>query len=97
MELLEAFLSWTWARHHNILSWYIRPLFLLPFCYFAYRRSVKGMALSLLALATSMFWLPAPEQLDPEVLEFLAVQKDYLTSYWTSRWYSWPYLYRPAL
>ncbi len=56
MELLEAFLSWTWARHHNILSLYIRPLFLLPLCCFAYRRSVKGMALSLLALATGMFW-----------------------------------------
>jgi hypothetical protein len=35
MELLEGFLSWAWARHHNVLSWYIRPLFLLPFCYFA--------------------------------------------------------------
>ena len=24
---------------HNVLSWYIRPLFLLPFCYFAYKRT----------------------------------------------------------
>ena len=83
MELLDAFLSWAWARHHNILSWYIRPLLLLPFCYFAYRQSVKGMALTLLALATSMFWLSEPEQPDPEVLAFLAVEKDYLTGDWT--------------
>jgi hypothetical protein len=32
--------SWSWARHHNILSWYVRPLFLLPFCFFAYRRGL---------------------------------------------------------
>ena len=83
MELLDAFLSWAWARHHNVLSWYIRPLFLLPFCYFAYTRSVKGIALTLLALATSMFWFPEPDQPDPEALEFLAVEKDYLTGDWT--------------
>jgi hypothetical protein len=70
VKLLDAFLSWAWARHHNILSWYIRPLFLLPFCYFAYRRSVKSIALTLLALATSKFWFPEPEQPDPKVLEF---------------------------
>ncbi len=83
MELLDAFLSWAWARHHNVLSWYIRPLLLLPFCYFAYRRSVKGIALTLLALATSMFWFPEAEQPDPEVLEFLAAEKEYLTGDWT--------------
>jgi hypothetical protein len=83
VELLEAFLSWAWARHHNVLSRYIRPLFLLPFCYFARRRSVKDIVLTLLALATSMFWFPEPEQPDPEVLEFLAVEKDYLTGDWT--------------
>ncbi len=55
MELLDEFLSWARARHHNPLSWYIRPLFLLPFCYFAYKRSMWGIALTLLALATSMF------------------------------------------
>ena len=55
----------------------------MPFCYFAYRRNVKGMALTLLAPATSMFWFPEPEQPDPELLEFLAVEKDYLTGDWT--------------
>ena len=55
----------------------------MPFCYFAYRRSVKGIVLTLLALATGMFWFPEPEQPDPEVLEFLAAEKEYLTGDWT--------------
>jgi hypothetical protein len=78
------FLAWAWERHHNVLSWYIRPLFFLPFCYFAYRRSVSGMMLTLVALATSMFWFPAPERADPTTLEFLSVEREYLTGDWTT-------------
>ncbi|MBB4931312.1 hypothetical protein F4561_002132 [Lipingzhangella halophila] len=74
VDLLVDFGGWAWERHHNIWSWYIRfPLFGV-FCYFAYRRSPWGLALSLLALATSMFWFPAPERPDPQVEEFLAWQ-----------------------
>ena len=51
----DEFAAWAWARHHNVLSWYIRPLFLLPFCYFAYKRSLWGITLTVVALATSMF------------------------------------------
>jgi hypothetical protein len=79
----DEFAAWAWARHHNELSWYIRPLFLLPFCYFAYRRSLWGIVLTVLALVTSMFWFPAPERVDPRAAEFLAVEKDYLTGDWT--------------
>ena len=25
-----AFQDWLFARHHNVLSWYIRPLLLIP-------------------------------------------------------------------
>jgi hypothetical protein len=78
------FAAWAWERHHNVLSWYIRPLFFLPFCFFAYRRSLSGMILTLVALATSMFWFPAPERTDPQVLEFLAVEREYLTGDWTT-------------
>ena len=77
------FVGWAWERHHNVLSWYIRPLFFLPFCYFAYKRSFSGMTLTLVALATSMFWFPATERTDPQVLEFLAVEREYLTGDWT--------------
>ena len=80
----DEFVAWAWERHHNVLSWYIRPLFFLPFCYFAYKRSVSGMILTLVALATSMFWFPAPERTDPQVLEFLAVEREYLTGDWTT-------------
>jgi hypothetical protein len=81
---LDEFGAWAWERHHNVLSWYIRPLFFLPFCYFAYKRSLFGMVLTLVALATSMFWFPAPERSDPMTLEFLAVEREYLTGDWTT-------------
>jgi uncharacterized membrane protein YccC len=58
MDWLHELGSWAWAPHHNPLSWYVRPLFLIPFAIFAYRRSWLGMAITLLALATSMFWFP---------------------------------------
>jgi hypothetical protein len=83
-ESLDEFAAWAWERHHNVLSWYIRVLFLLPFCYFAYRRSLFGMTLTLVALATSMFWFPAPERPDPRAFEFLAMEREYLSGEWTT-------------
>lgn len=83
MEWLTDFGAWAWERHHNMLSWYIRPLFLLPFVLFAYRRSLGGIVLTLVALATSMFWFPAPAEPDPRAVEFLAMEKEYLTGEWT--------------
>jgi hypothetical protein len=76
-------IAWAWARHHNVLSWYVRPLFILPFCFFAYRRSLLGIVLTLLALATSMFWFPAPEHASPAVNEMLRTEEMYLTADWT--------------
>ena len=77
------FIAWAWERHHNVLSWYIRPVFFLPFCYFAYRRSLFGMTLTLVALATSMAWFPATEATSPAVIEMLAAEEEYLTGNWT--------------
>src|ERR687898_622990 len=79
MEVLNDFLSWVWARHHNELSWYVRPLFLLPFCYFAYRRSVWGIVVTLLIFPTSLFWFPAPENPTPRVEGYLAWERQFLT------------------
>jgi hypothetical protein len=79
----DEFAAWAWDRHHNVLSWYVRPLFLLPFCYFAYKQSLWGITLTVVALATSMFWFPAPERADPGAAEFLAVEREYLTSDWS--------------
>jgi hypothetical protein len=77
------FVAWAWERHHNVLSWYIRPLFFLPFCFFAYKRSLFGMTLTLVALATSMAWFPATETTSPAVTEMLAAEEEYLTGDWT--------------
>jgi hypothetical protein len=80
---INDFLAWAWEGHHNVLSWYVRPLFVLPLAYFSYRRSLSGIALTLVALATSMFWFPAPEPVDPGVEEFLAFEREWLTGKWT--------------
>ena len=82
MELINDVAAWAWARHHNILSWYIRPLFLLPFCFFAYRRRLSGISITLIALATSMAWFPAPTTPSAAVVEMLKAEHDYLFGPW---------------
>lgn len=82
MENLSEFLTWAWARHHNILSWYIRPMFILPFAYFAYKRSWQGLVITVIALFTSMFWFPVPAVADPAAEKFLQAEKDYILSEW---------------
>jgi hypothetical protein len=83
MENLQEFLSWAWARHHNPLSWYIRPLFVLPFCYFAYKKSKWGVGLTIVAVLSSMYWFPAPSETDPRAEAFLAMERQYVASPWT--------------
>jgi hypothetical protein len=83
VQLVHDFFSWAWERHYNILIWYIRPLFLVPFCYFAYKRSIWGIVLTLIALATSMFWFPKPETVSPQVKEFLEAEIEWLFDEWT--------------
>lgn len=78
MDTILDFLNWAWARHHNPLSWYIRPLFILPFCYFAYKRSARGMAWTLVAVTSSMFWFPAPANPDASAVEFLEAERQWI-------------------
>jgi hypothetical protein len=84
-QLLADFGDWAFDRHANVLSWYIRPLFLLPLARFAYRRSGWGIAGTLVALATSIFWFPAPAVPDPQILEFLDFERDWLTGKWDAQ------------
>jgi hypothetical protein len=84
-DYLADFGDWAYDRHGNVLSWYIRPLFLLPLAWFAYRRSGWGIAGTLVALATSMFWFPAPAVPDPRVEEFLEFEKEWLAGDWDYR------------
>ena len=78
MDVLNDFLNWAWARHQNPLSWYIRPLFILPFCYFAYKKSVRGIVLTLVAVTSSMFWFPVPATPDPLAVALLDVERQYV-------------------
>jgi hypothetical protein len=81
-QLLADFGDWAFDRHANVLSWYIRPLFLLPLAWFAYHRSGWGIAGTLVAFATSIFWFPAPAVPDPQIVEFLDFERDWLTGNW---------------
>jgi hypothetical protein len=81
-DLLAELGDWAFDRHQNVLSWYIRPLFLLPLAWFAYRRSGWGVAATLVALMTSIAWFPAPVSPDPRVQEFLEFEREWLTGHW---------------
>jgi hypothetical protein len=81
---LDGVLDWAWERHQNPLSWYIRPLFFIPFAFFAYRRSWSGILLTLIALATSIAWFPVPDRVDPNISEFLEAERDWILGEWTS-------------
>jgi uncharacterized membrane-anchored protein YitT (DUF2179 family) len=83
MEIFYDFLQWAWARHHNPWSWYIRPLFVIPFCYFAYKKSGWGIGLTIVAVLSSMFWFPAPDVQDPRAAAFLEAERQYVVGGWT--------------
>ena len=79
----DTYFNWAFERHHNILSWYIRPLFIIPMVVFAFKKSFTGVFASIFALFTSMFWFPVPATKNPQVIEFLAFEMDYLKDTWT--------------
>lgn len=78
----QSFFNWVFERHHNQWSWYIRPVFLIPFCYFAYKRSWTGISITLFCLFTSMFWFNKPEVVSENVKTFLQFEKDWLYGEW---------------
>ena len=78
----DGFFSWAWERHQNALSFYIRPLFILPLAYSTYKRSLFGILLMLAALSTRMFRFPAPGRTDPRVEGLLAFERGWLTGGW---------------
>lgn len=80
----EPFFNWAFERHHNVLSWYIRPLFIIPMVIFAFKKSFTGIFASIFALFTSMFWFSVPTENSPQILEFLAFEMDYLKGTWNA-------------
>jgi len=80
----DLFFNWAFSRHHNVLSWYIRPLFIVPIVIFAFKKNLTGIFASIFALFTSMFWFPEPLESSPQVLSFLAYEMEYLKGAWTT-------------
>lgn len=78
----KGFSDWAYSRHQNIVSWYIRPLFIIPICWFAYKKSMGGISFTIFALFTSMFWFNTPAVVSPSVEEFLAFEKAYTFGTW---------------
>jgi len=78
----QPFFDWVFDRHHNQWSWYIRPIFLIPFCFFAYMRSWTGIAITVFCLFTSMFWFNRPEVVSDNIKIFLKFEKDWLYGEW---------------
>lgn len=78
------FFQWAFERHQNQLSWYIRPLFLIPFCIFSYKRSLSGIFGTVFLLLTSMFWFPKPGTVSEQIHSFLAMEQEYLTGGWSA-------------
>lgn len=79
----EGFFNWAYERHQNQISWYIRPLFIIPFCYFAYKRSWAGILGTMFVLLTSMFWFPKPDVVNEQIKQFLEMEKEYLSGDWS--------------
>lgn len=80
----DIFFNWAFERHHNVLSWYIRPLFIIPIVLFAFKKSLTGIFASIFALFTSMFWFPVPKTISPQVMTFLAYEMEYLKGVWSA-------------
>ena len=78
----QTFFDWVFDRHHNQWSWYIRPIFLIPFCFFAYKHSWAGISITVFCLFTSMFWFNRPELVADNVKAFLQFEKGWLYSEW---------------
>lgn len=78
----QAFFNWVFDRHHNLWSWYIRPIFLIPFCYYAYKQSWAGISITIFCLFTSMFWFNSPKIVANNIKLFLQFEKDWLYGAW---------------
>lgn len=73
-----GFANWYFDRHANVLSWLIRPVFMIGFCYFALKKNATlAAAMIFLTLLSSVFF-PAPKVANPMVEQFLAKEKEWI-------------------
>lgn len=67
----ESLGEWIWDRHQNQFSWYSRPLFLIPACYYAYRQRISLVVGFMVLLLCSLFWFAAPAQVPEHISGYL--------------------------
>ncbi|WP_157716256.1 hypothetical protein [Roseivirga echinicomitans] len=63
--------NWIWDRHQNLFSWYSRPLFIIPACYFAYHHKLWHTGAWMALMFASLFWFSAPQQVSESVQAYL--------------------------
>lgn len=68
--------DWIWNRHQNQFSWYSRPLFIVPACYYAYRKKLWHIIGFMLLLFASLFWFPSPDLVSESVANYLEWEKE---------------------
>ncbi|WP_341368834.1 hypothetical protein [Yoonia sp. BS5-3] len=78
MEFWADIADWAWARHHNELSWYTRPLIMLAFCAAAWFRSLIGTIALAVFFPISAVIFPAPDIPKPYVIDFLQKEREML-------------------
>lgn len=71
----ETLAAWVWDRHQNQFSWYSRPLFLIPACYYAYRKNIWLVIGFMAMLFCSLFWFAAPSNVPAHVSDYLEWEK----------------------
>ena len=86
------FQIWAFERHQNLLSWYIRPVLIVPIMYFSYKRQIVGVTASIFALLTSMIWFPVPSETPALVREFLTDERQFLQATWGVKEYLFAFL-----
>lgn len=77
------FFEWVWQRHHNPMSWHIRPWLLVIFAYFSYRQHITGTIVTLISGLTSIYWFPENAAPSSEVLTLLSLEHNFIHGGWS--------------
>lgn len=68
--------EWIWHRHQNQFSWYSRPLFIIPACYYAYRQKLGFIIGIMVLLGASLFWFAPPVEVSETISGYLDWERE---------------------